>query len=294
MKTLLLTLLCTTTAALAQLQVASLHPLVGDLVGQVGGDKVKVLELLKPGGDVHHFEPSARDIANLQKVKVIFASGKGLENYLDSLRDSVPGATVVEVGRTIPSIVIQPGNALFYCCPAHAAGGIDPHWWHSLENLKRATRVVAEALITADPANEAAYKANSTATQARLAGYKAWAQQQLSVIPRADRKLVTAHAAYGYFCKEYGFKSIPLLGIGREGEVGGTYVAEAIKAIKDNGIRAVFPEDQSNPKALKEIVRDTGAKIGGELVADGTNPEAHTINDMVRRNIETIVSALKP
>jgi zinc/manganese transport system substrate-binding protein len=282
------------TAAQAQLKVAALHPLISDLVSQVGGEQVQVLSLLKPGGDVHHFEPSASDVAKLQTVKLIFASGKGLENYLGSLRDSVPTAQIIEVGRPLPSIVIQPGNALFYCCPAHAAGALDPHWWHSLENLKRAARVVGDALATADPAHAATYKTNTTATQARIAGYKTWAQQQLSVIPRADRKLVTAHAAYGYFCKEFGFKSIPLLGIGREGEVGGTYVATAIQAIKDNHIRAVFPEDQSNPKALKEIVRDTGAKIGDELVADGTHPKAHTIEAMIRHNVDAIVKALKP
>jgi zinc/manganese transport system substrate-binding protein len=295
MKTLVLTLaLFVTSLAQAQLKVATTHPLLEDLVTQVGGKQVSVLNLLKPGGDVHHFEPSARDISALQKVSVIFVSGKGLENYLGSLRDSVPSATIVEVGKPIPSIVIQAGSELFYCCPAHSSGGIDPHWWHSMENMRRAAKVVGDALAKADPANAASYKANTTATQARLAGFKAWAQQQLAVIPRSDRKLVTAHAAFGYFCKEFGFKSIPLLGVGREGEVGGAYVADAIKAIKDNNIRAVFPEDQSNPKALKEIVRDTGVRIGGELVADGTNPEAHTIEAMLRRNIDAVVAALKP
>jgi zinc/manganese transport system substrate-binding protein len=289
-----LLLLSLATSCVAQLQVATTHPLLQDLVAQVGGKEVQILNLLKPGGDVHHFEPSARDIAALEKVSIVFASGKGLENYLGSIRDSARGVTVVEVGRTIPSIVIQSGNELFYCCPAHSAGGIDPHWWHSMENMRRAARVVSDALTKADPAKAEIYKANCTATQAKIAGHKAWAQQQLAVIPRGDRKLVTAHAAFGYFCKEFGFKSIPLLGVGREGEVGGAYVAQAIKAIKENNIRAVFPEDQSNPKALKEIVRDTGVTIGAELVADGTNPDAHTIDAMLRRNIDAVVNALKP
>lgn len=278
----------------AQLKVAALHPLIGDLVSQVGGERVEVIQLLKPGGDMHHFEPSARDIASLQAVKIIFASGKGLENYLGSLRDSVPAAQIVEVGKPIPSIVIQPGNAVFYCCPEHSVGGLDPHWWHSLDNLKRAARVVCDALCAADGVNAEAYKAASVAAQARIASYKAWAQQQLAVIPRSDRKLVTAHAAYGYFCKEFGFKSIPLLGIGREGEASGAYVTEAIKAIKTERIRAVFPEDQSNPKALKEIVRNTGVYIGDELVADGTHPKVHTIEAMIRHNVNAIVKGLKP
>lgn len=281
-------------AAQAQIKIISLHPLLGDLAKQVAGDKAQVVDLLKPGGDAHHFEPTARDVASMKGAAIILASGKGLENFLGNLRDSVPGVPLIEVGRTIPSIKIEPGSELFYCCPEHTRGSIDPHWWHSAENMRRAARIIGDELAKVDPANAAAYKAGATAEAAKIAGYKTWAQQQLAQIPRSERKLVTAHAAFSYFCKEFGFKSIPVLGLSRQDEASATYLTEAIKAIRDNQIKAVFPEDQANPKVLREIVRETGVKIGDYLIADGTHPDAHTFSTMLRHNVDAIVKALKP
>lgn len=291
----LLALLALLSPAKADLKVAALHPILGDLARQVGGEHVVVTDLLKPGGDSHHFEPTSKDIASIKGVTLVLASGKHLESYLDKLADSLgSGVKIIEVGKPIPSIKIEAGSDVFLCCPAHAAGGIDPHWWHSAENMRRAARVVAEAFSSADPANSGFYQTNADVTQKKYAALKSWAQQQFSAIPRGDRKLVTAHAAYGYFCKEYGFKSVPILGLSRDDESSPKYLAETIKIIRDNKIRAIFPEDQANPKVLSEIARETGIKIGEPLVADGTSPKAHTFEAMLRHNVNVIVAALKP
>lgn len=282
------------TLAQAELKVAALHPILGDLARQVGGKAVAVNDLLKPGGDIHHFEPTAKDLAGIKGVQIILATGKHMESYLDKLADSLGGtAKIVEVGRPIPSIKIEAGGDVFLCCPAHAAGGIDPHWWHSADNMRRAARVIADEFAAADPANEAAYRTNAEAVSDRIASLKGWAQQQIATIPKSDRKLVTAHTAFSYFCKEFGFKSVPLLGLGREDEASPKYLADTVKTIREHKIRAVFPEDQANPKVLQEIARETGVKIGKPLIADGTSPDAHTFETMLRHNVESIVEAFK-
>jgi zinc/manganese transport system substrate-binding protein len=277
----------------AAIKVATLHPIIADLVRQVGGPNVEVVEILKPGGDIHHFEPSAKDIAAMRGAKLIMASGKNLESYLDKLRDSVgTGVEVVEVGKLVPSVLMEAGE-VFVCCPAHAKSSIDPHWWHSADAMGRAARVVGDKLAEVDPANKEGYEAGVKAAVKRFSDLKSWAKKELTVIPRADRKLVTAHAAFGYFCKEYGFKSIPVLGLGRSDDASPQYLAESIEMIRANKIRAVFPEDQANPKVLAEMTRSTGAKVGGALVADGTSPSAHTFEAMLRHNVGVIVAALK-
>lgn len=279
----------------AELKVAALHPMIGNLVREIGGRNVDVIDLLKAGGDVHHFDPNAKDIAAMKGARLIFASGKHLETYLDNLQDTVgPGVKVIEVGKPVPSIKIEKGQEIFMCCPAHASGGIDPHWWHGPDGVRRAVRYIGEELAKADPANADAYKSGAAAADQKIAGLKAWAMQQIAQIPRSDRKLVTGHAAFGYFCKEFGFKSIPVLGIAREDEASQQYMAEAIKTIRDNKIRAVFPEDQANPKVLKEIVRETGVKLGESLIADGTAPGYTTFEKMLQHNVEVIVKALRP
>lgn len=295
MKFLLLPLLLLPFTAGAAIKVSTLHPLLADVVRQVGGDRVEVVEILKAGGDVHHFEPAARDIAAMRGSVLLLAMGKHLETYLDKLRDSVGASVkVVEVGRPIPSVQLDPSQEIFVCCPAHAKSSIDPHWWHSAENMKRAARVIADELAGADPANEDAYAAGAKAAAKRFDELKRWAQQEISVIPRSDRRLVTAHAAFGYFCKEYGFKSVPVLGIGRSDDASPQYIAQAIQVIREQKIRAVFPEDQANPKVLTEIVRSTGVRLGDSLVADGTAREAHTFETMLAHNVRAIVAALKP
>lgn len=283
------------TSVHAELKVAALHPILGDLARQIGGKNVTVTDLLKPGGDMHHFEPTTKDFASLRGVQIVLASGKHMETYLDKLADSLGGsAKIVEVGKPIPSIKIEAGSEVFLCCPAHAAGGIDPHWWHSAENMRRAARVVADEFGAADPANASAYTANAETVSAKFAALKSWAQQQIAAIPKSERKLVTAHAAFGYFCKEYGFKSVPVLGLGREDEASPKYLADTVKVIRENKIRAIFPEDQANPKILQEIARETAVKVGKPLVADGTAPEAHTFETMLKYNVEAIVAAFKP
>lgn len=283
-------------AAPAALKVASTHPLVSDVLRQVGGPELTVVDLLKPGGDAHHFEPTANDLRALRGASAVFASGKHLENFLGKLADSLgSGVPIIEVGKPIPSLKIEVGNGLFLCCPAHTSGGIDPHWWHSADNMARAARFVAGELGKLDPSQASAYKKRGDEAAKRFAGLKSWANQQLSAIPRADRKLVTAHASFGYFCKEFGFKFVPLLGLAREEDFSPQYVAEAVKIIREQNIKAAFPETQANPKVLTEIVRETGIKIGEPLIADGTAPgDGSTFEGMLRHNVAVLLKALKP
>jgi len=265
----------------AEIKVATLHPLLADLVEQVGGKNVSVTNLLKPGAEVHHFEPTSKDLASLKGVNVLLASGKGAEPYLGKLSDSLgPAVKMIEVGATLPSIKTSNGN-------------VDPHWWHSPDNMKRAARVIGDELALIDAPNAALYKANATAAGLRIDAVKSWATQQLATIPKADRTIVSAHNAFGYFCKAFGFRAIPLLGLQSEDETTPKQIAEAISAIRELKVRAVFPEDQANPKVLAEITRETGAKIGKPLVADGTATDAHTFEKMIRHNVEALVEGLK-
>jgi len=275
----------------AQLKVASLHPLMTDLVKQVGKEHIVMTAVAKPGTDLHKFRPSSKDIRGLSSCRLVFASGKNFESFLNDIRPSLPaGANIVEVGKNIPSQVISKNDALYACCPEHSFGAIDPHWWHSAANMQRAARIVTKALSAADPQNAGAYKINGKAAERYYAELHKWAKSQIAKIPRADRKLVTAHAAFGYFCKTYGFKPNYVQGISPEHEISNKQLAETILDLKKFRVKAVFPEQGSNPKTLKQIARETGAKIGDPLVADGSvqNYEA-----MFKRNVDVICAALK-
>ncbi|MFN7342846.1 MAG: metal ABC transporter substrate-binding protein, partial [bacterium] len=125
----------------AELKVVSLHPLIGDLLKQVGGDKIEVVDLIGAKGDPHSFEPRTEDIAAVTGAKVYFVSGMGLEGYLPKLRSILAAdVRIVEVGATLP--------ALHGACEHEEHANehqheLDPHWWHSVDLFRRATSLIA-------------------------------------------------------------------------------------------------------------------------------------------------------
>ena len=276
----------------AELEVVSMHPMMTDLARQVGGSRVSVTGLMRAGDDIHRFSPSSSDMAKASAADVLLLSGKGLELYLPKLRASLPtSARIVEVGNAVRSIKVSSSSSLFVCCPTHAAGSIDPHWWHSIKGMKSSAVYVAKQFGKADPAGAAEYKANAAAYNKRLDALSAWAKREISKVSRTNRVLVTAHAAFGYFCKEFGFKSIPIAGLS-EDNVSSKYLAEAIEQIKKHKVKTIFPEENASPKALKTIVSATGVKMGGVLIADASAKGVTSYEAFIRHNISAVVAAL--
>jgi ABC-type Zn uptake system ZnuABC Zn-binding protein ZnuA len=211
-----------------------------------------------------------------------------MENYLTKLNE-VTGAKggLVEVGDHFPSLKMQAGDE-------SERQGEDPHWWHSIDNMKRATAVVREELAKIDPADKQVFAANADAYTTQLDALQKWAKSEIAKLPRNKRELVTSHDAFGYFARDFGFTVHPIAGLSPEDEPSSKKVADIIATIKNENVKAVFFENLENPKVLGEITRETGAKIGGELYADGLGEgDAATYDGMFRRNVTTIVNALK-
>lgn len=273
----------------AELKVASLHPLVTDVARQVAGQHAHVIQLIDLHANPHHFQPTPKSLLKANDARLYLVSGKNLETYLDKLKNTLgKTAKVVEVGRTIPSQKIIGRDSHYVCCPNHAHGAIDPHWWHRVSNMQKAARVIAKEFAEADPNNADVYKKNAAAYSRRLETLNTWIKREVSQIPRGDRILCTAHAAFGYFCKEYGFQSLPIKGLTAHQKTSATYQAQAIKEIREHSVKAIFLEQRANPKSLQIIAEETGVKIGGTLMADG----APSYEKMMRENVSTIVTAL--
>ena len=273
----------------AQVKITSLHPLMGDLARQVGGDRVSVVDIGKVGMDVHTFSPTAKDLQAMGGSQLVLASGKNLEPYLSSLTDSLGGIPILEVGKSIPSRTISEGDALYVCCPDHSHGTIDPHWWHDVSNMERAVKVMEKQLTKMDPAGKDYFKGRSKVTRDRYKNLDRWVKAQVATIPKGQRKLVTAHAAFGYFCKAYKMEPIFMLGLSDDHEVPAQELAREVALLQKEQIKAVFPEKNSNPKVLAQVAKQTGAKTGTPLIADGA---AKTYDALMQHNVTAIVQAL--
>ena len=272
----------------AELKVAVLHPLLGDLARRVGGDRVEVIDLIGPNGDPHHFEPKPTDLKQAEGAKIYFVAGMGLEGYLPKLKAVISNkATLVEVGATLPALTGKDDDEAEHAGHGH---GIDPHWWHSIDRFRRASGIVTEALAAASPEDATAFRSNAEAYRSELDELERWTRREISKIPRDKRHLATAHAAFNYFCKDFGFTAHPVQGLNREQMPDPRELAALVADLKRNHVAAIFPEKESNPKVLKTLTTDTGIRLGDPLIADGTGGLSY--QEMVRRNVTAIVKAL--
>jgi len=290
MKSLLITILfgAFTFTQAAPLKVVSLHPLIGDLLRQVGGEKIEVIDLIGPNGDPHSFEPASQDLATVDSASIYFVSGMGLEGYLPKLKTILAGkAQIVEVGKTLPSLEGACNHEHHDHDHKH---GLDPHWWHSVDHFRRAIGIVSAELSKASPEDTATYEANAKAYRHTLDELEKWLKRELVRIPKDRRKLATAHAAFEYFCDAYGFESFAVQGINREQMPDAAKLAKLITTLEKERVTAIFPEKESNPKIIQSITKDTGIALGSELIADGRGISSY--EEMMRKNVSAIVKAL--
>lgn len=269
----------------ADLTVASLSTITTDLAKNIGGTHVKIEALIKPGIDPHEFEPTPSDVKKVAKADLVLFTGKGMEGFLTKLEEAA-GVTgkFVNVGEAVPTLMMTDEGRKVE----------DPHWWHSVENMKRATRLVTDRFEQADPANRSYYEGREKDYLASLNELQRWSRVKVAELPSSRRKLVTSHDALQYFARDYGFTILPVKGISTAEEASSQHVKEIIGVIRSQGVKAVFFENIENSRAVNQIAAETGARTGGVLYSDGLgDTEASTYDSMMRHNVSTIVDGLK-
>ena len=253
--------------------------------------------LVKPGQDPHEYQPTPDDLRKAADAQLILLSGKHLEHYLEKVQQATGGkGESLSVGDELPNLKMKADPDEPQAKSAADQNGMidDPHWWNSVVNVEKATAMVRDELIKLDPANRAAYESNAKIYLAKLGELNQWAKRKVAELPRDKRKLVTSHDAFQYLAKDYGFKVYAIEGVSTETEPSDRHIAELIDEIKKQQVKAIFLENTLNPKVTVEIIKETGAKIGGTLYADGLGEgDGSTYDGMVRHNISTIVDSLK-
>ena len=276
--------------------IASFSTVLTEIAQQVGANHVNVAGLVKPGQDPHEYQPTPSDLKQAADAKLILLSGKHLEHYLDKIQQATGAkAESLAVGDALPSLKMKADPDESQAAAAEQNGMIDdPHWWNSVANVEKATMIVRDALTKLDPADRADYEKNAKAYLAKLDALDAWGKRKVAELPRDKRKLVTSHDAFQYLAKDYGFTVYAIEGVSTETEPSNRHVAALIDDITNEHVKAIFLENTLNPKVSTEITRETGAKIGGSLYADGLGEgDGSTYEGMFRHNISTIVDSLK-
>jgi len=271
---------------------------IADFAKQVVGDQMEVISILAPGADPHTYQPTPDD------VQIVLKSTLCLENGLHLEGQSWMKVLATDAGKTLVTTTdgIQP-------LTVSEGGGkaiADPHAWFSPKNVAVYVNNITRAVIKLDPDNQDSYKARATLFLQQLRVLDGWIREQVNRIPIQRRVLVTTHDAFNYFCTEYGFNasnnflSIAPVGWSTGAEVGAGMTPErrkkVIESIKASAAPAIFVETTINPKQIREIAKDTGVKIGGELYSDSMGPKdsaGETYIGMMRENVLLIVNALQ-
>jgi ABC-type Zn uptake system ZnuABC Zn-binding protein ZnuA len=302
---------CTPTAPTAgedDLRVLAVTTITGDVVKAVAGDHITVSVFLPPGADPHSFEASPRDIALLADADLIFASGAGLEEFLTPLLENAkPQAVLISLSDDLELIEAdshedehedegEEHEGEEHEGEEHAHEGGDPHTWLDPHNVSLWTESIERALAELDPANAEAYAANAEAYRQELAALDEWIAAQVAHIPADRRKLVSDHTSLTYFAARYGFELVGAVipGYSTTAEPSAQELARLEDTIRAAGVRAIFVEEEGNPRLAQRVAQDTGAEIVrlyiGSLSAPGG--PASTYLDLMRYNVSAIVSGL--
>jgi zinc/manganese transport system substrate-binding protein len=265
-----------------RLNVVASFSILGDFVRNVGGERVSVTTLVGPDGDVHVYTPAPADAKKIAEAKLLVINGFGLEGWLPRLLQAA--------GSKAPIIIATRGIA-----PLKLGSDADPHAWQSVANAKIYVANIRDALVAADPADAEIFRANAENYLGQLDALDREVRQAIARIPQGRRKVISTHDAFGYFAAGYGIDFIAPLGVSTESEASARDIAGIITQIRNSGIPAVFLENISDPRLMRRISAETGARVGGTLYSDSLTDEkgdAPTYIDMVRHNIKALTSAL--
>lgn len=284
-----------TIAPSGKLKAVATFSIIGELVRNVAGDNIDLDTFVGAGADVHDFEPTPSDVAKLADAQLVFENGVSLENWLDNLFKSS--------GSKAARVVLSDGIALRSIGATNADGQAqserDPHIWQNPQNVMQMVKAIRDALVKADPAKADVYQKNTEAYLSRLEAMDKEVAGIVDQLPRQNRKLVTSHDSLGYFADRYGFEIVGSVIASLTTEAGEPSAQDLVKLIdhiKQQHVKAIFLESQSNPKLVERIASEAGVMIGPELYTDAlgaAGTPGATYIDAMLFNAKAIVNALK-
>lgn len=277
----------------ARLNVVATTGMIADAARVIGGDRVAVQALMGPGVDPHSYRQTRSDIVALTRADLVLWHGLYLEAQMqDLLHKLAERGPVTAVGESVPRadlIAHEDYETKF-----------DPHVWMVPDLWAHVLRAVRDALTAAAPHGAALFAANAETYLHRIDRLAVYARDVLATVPPASRVLLTAHDAFNYFGRAYGFEVVGIQGISTESEAGLNRIRTLVDMLVTRDIRAVFVETSVSDRNMRALVEGAAARghevrIGGELFSDAMGePGTYegTYPGMIDHNVTTIAAAL--
>jgi len=277
----------------APLKVVATTGMIADAARQIGGAHVEVRALMGPGVDPHAYRQTRSDIVAMTKADLVLWHGLYLEAQLEEfLLDLARHQKVVAVAENLPRDLLIAHDDY--------ADKFDPHVWMVPDLWARVIANVRDTLIEARPGARADFEANAVAHLSEINKLGAYARKVLSTVPEKSRVLVTAHDAFNYFGRAYGYEVVGIQGISTESEAGLSRIETLVDLLVERGIKAVFVESSVSERNMRALIEGAAARghtvaIGGTLYSDAMGqPGTYegTYVGMIDHNATTIARAL--
>lgn len=300
--------------------VVASFSILGNLVEEIGGERVSVSSLVGADQDAHIYQPTPQDVKKLAGAKLFVVNGLGFEGWLERLQESsgYKGRTLY-VSRGIKSLNNHHNHEHGHHDHDHKHdhdhdhkhahdhdhdhqghahhhhGAIDPHAWHDINNAIIYVNNITRALTRLDPAGKTHYAERRAQYVKTLKALDRRWSAALHAIPKAERRAITSHDAFAYLGRKYHIRFSSPQGVSTEAEASAKQVAALIEQIRKEKIRALFVENMSQPRVLEQIAHETKVKIGGKLYSDALSKsdEANTYVKMMEHNLSTLTRALQ-
>jgi len=280
-------------------KVIASFSILADIVSRIGAEQVSVTTLVPAMGDAHVFQPAPSDARALAQADILVANGLVFEPWLDRLvaASGFKGQRIVATTGIAPRQMGTHDHDHDHGPKKADSGKIaDPHVWHDLQRMQTYVSNIVDGLAAADPAHAAAYRQRGAAYAAELKSLDAWAVAEFDTLPRAHRKAITQHDAFGYLAERYGIEFLAPQGVTTESEASAEAVARLIRQIKRQRVQALFFENIVNPRLIEQIAKEAKVKVGGRLYSDALSPaggEADSYIGMYRLNIARLTEAMR-
>lgn len=257
--------------------VAAFYPLAY-AAQQVGGDRVTVETLTKPGGEPHDLELLPRQILDIQDAALVV--------HLSHFQPAVDAAVAAHAAER--SLDVAKAADLLTLTEEHDHGAVDPHFWLDPTRLAAVGEAIADRLAQSDPAGAAAYRANAAAFTAQLTTLDAEVKTGLATC--TNRDLVTGHSAFGYFAERYGFTQEPISGLSPDLEPRASDLAHVVEFVREHDVRTIYAETIASPLITQALARETGARIAVLDTVEGISDESAAADypGVMRANLATL------
>src|ERR1700726_2244342 len=288
-------LLCASTAGAAErIKVVATFSVIGDMVTNVAGDKVDLVTLVGPAGDTEVFKPSLADGKNVAEAKIVFMNDLNdeFEPWLEPLLKQVKfsGAKII-VSRGAKTHTSSEERTP----RSKAAEEIDQHAWLDPKNGVIYVKNIAAALAKSDPANASDYRARAAAYIKELQTLDAWAKAEIAALPVVKRRVLASHDSLQYLAKAYGITLLSINGWTNNSEPSAAELSRLAQQIRQERIHALFLDSITDPRAMQQVAKETGALIGGTLYGDALSKpgeDADTYLKMLRHDVTTLKAGM--